>query len=228
MPISLLELSAELRNTIYEAVLLDPEPIRLESKFYEQRAPGCRLLRVNRQIHREANATFYAQNEFDVSDSLLKNISFILNSMGRNVALIHSFRLEFPHCYRRQQGGKIIPEGDCTKILSIVRSKCINVRYFNFCLYHNVRVGHESISTFSIRRGISDRKHRDLCERLLEEHAEKFRTFHKVQKVVIEVVPHQHHHHFLEAINQRGWALEYLNPGDVNALTPCRLPWIMK
>lgn len=56
----LLDLPAELRNVIYEMVLVSQDMVRLTSE--DHTAPG--LLRVNEQIRAESRAIYYCQNRF--------------------------------------------------------------------------------------------------------------------------------------------------------------------
>lgn len=79
-------LPRELRDQIYELVLLHRELINPspESDLRQKLTP--KLLRVNKTIHREASSLFYAQNRFDFSLGTPYDVASFLEQIGRNNA----------------------------------------------------------------------------------------------------------------------------------------------
>src|SRR5882762_3499104 len=85
-----LSLPGELRNRIYELLVLHQEPINiseylslpgeLRNRIYKL-TPG--LLRTSKTVHREASSLLYSQNRFDFTEVSLKMAASFLEKIGR-------------------------------------------------------------------------------------------------------------------------------------------------
>jgi hypothetical protein len=226
MPISLLELSAELRNQIYELVLLDPEHIRLKSnpretkmtrlksKRHEQQALRLSLLRVNKVINSEANAIFYSRNEFDVTHLQPSVVSSILDSMGSNASLIRSIRLSFERIKVSRGATYPIIGGNGGEMLATLSGRCTRLENITFSVRGKIEGDYTRSDLWLLNKDIvfppefvSDRS---LHEQMLEECDEYLDLFPELQHLVAEVVSRKVSAHFLKDLKRFGFEVKYV------------------
>lgn len=90
-------LPRELRDRIYELVLLQQELIDPWMLQNLQQKLNPELLHVNKTIHREASSLIYAQNRFDFTMCTPGHVASFLGRIGRNNAgYIRHICLGFP------------------------------------------------------------------------------------------------------------------------------------
>jgi len=95
MSFSFLSLPGELRNQIYQLVILDSKPIDPWSIGFNQLTPG--LFRANKTIHHEATPLFYLRNCFDFTSKPAEDVDKFLRQTGQNnAAYIRHVRVGFP------------------------------------------------------------------------------------------------------------------------------------
>ncbi|KAK3366490.1 hypothetical protein B0H63DRAFT_442850 [Podospora didyma] len=124
-PASFLTLPSELRNGIYELILLHHEPIKC--------APG--LLRANNFIHGEASPLFYGQNRFSFIRTTPEEIASFLNQIGsRNTGYIRHILIDFPE-FLYLDPGDITHEEDSVDILANIWNWCTNLSTLTTSLY---------------------------------------------------------------------------------------------
>ncbi|KAK4612200.1 hypothetical protein CLAFUW4_13413 [Fulvia fulva] len=93
-PFRFLELSAELRNQIYEFLLVDHKPFwpTLQTIYRCESSINAAILRVCRQTHEEATAMLYASNTFQGYREHI--FATWLPSIGRNIKHIRSLEVD--------------------------------------------------------------------------------------------------------------------------------------
>jgi hypothetical protein len=170
---------------------------------------------VNKLIHCEANAIFYARNEFDTTHLDPSVVSSVLNSMGRNAALIRRLRIEFPWAYRNREVDEMTLGGRGRKILSIVRSKCINVQDLTFALWGEIWVVDGATDIWVNILG--NEQYAPTSEtypykRMLGDLLQQFEALPNLRKVVVELVRRRHCDLLLQAIENCGWMLKSVKP----------------
>jgi hypothetical protein len=138
MATNFLQLSAELRIRIYEFALLTRRPIYLTDKFFPDPAPAYALLRVNKTIYSEANAIFYSQNEFQITNCpnsrpgcfvcTPEQADVFFSSLGRNGILIRKVNLQFPSLIVSEEGDKFFLKAEDSAMLRIVERHCVGLQ----------------------------------------------------------------------------------------------------
>ncbi|KAF2802378.1 uncharacterized protein BDZ99DRAFT_202143 [Mytilinidion resinicola] len=128
MSVNFLSLPSELRNKIYEEVLMDQEPIDPWALPYPFQPLTMELLRVNKTIHREASSLLYAQNRFDLTVHSPELVDSFLDKIGRNNAShIRHICISFPEV-RYLDLHDVTLADDSDHILAKIQTDCINLR----------------------------------------------------------------------------------------------------
>ncbi|QSZ36731.1 hypothetical protein DSL72_006614 [Monilinia vaccinii-corymbosi] len=126
MSTNFLSLPSELRNNIYEQLLVLQEPISI-TMFWEfqpqELTPG--LLRANKTIHGEASFVLYAYNRFDLT--FCNPVSF-LEQIGRNNAsFLLYISVGFPQ-FEHLNLQDITLEEDSSRTLAKIQSHCTGLK----------------------------------------------------------------------------------------------------
>ncbi|KAI8949370.1 hypothetical protein F4801DRAFT_404211 [Xylaria longipes] len=131
MPSSLgfLSLPSELRNCIYELVLLHQLPVHPGVGYAYKRekilTPG--LLRANKAVHREASSLFYGENRFGFTNVRLKEVASFFEQIGStNAAYIRHVYIDFP-LLDRLEPGHVTFEESGLRPLATIQSACTNL-----------------------------------------------------------------------------------------------------
>ena len=124
-------LPCELRNQIYELVLLHQEVINpwdcYDLRQLRQELT-LELFNVSKIIHREASWLFYAQNRFDFSMGSPEDVASFLGQIGRNNSdCIRHICVDFPK-FSYLDSGDITLEDDSFAILANIQSCCTSLR----------------------------------------------------------------------------------------------------
>jgi len=128
MSLNFFSLPSEVRNTIYELILLSEEPIDPYVYYHplQDFTPG--LFRANKAVHREACSLLYAQNCFDFTSRTLDDIVSFLTQIGRyNASYIRHIYIDFPK-FKSLEAGSITLEDDSDFILATIQSDCPNLQ----------------------------------------------------------------------------------------------------
>ena len=105
-------LPRELRDRIYELVLLHQGLIDPWFDYDRRQKLTLELLLVNKTIHRETSSLFYAQNRFDFTMGTPENVASFLGKIGRsNTDYIRHICVGFPE-FRYLDPGDVTLEGD--------------------------------------------------------------------------------------------------------------------
>jgi hypothetical protein len=131
MSTNFLSLPSELRNNIYEQLLVLQEPIvrptRPWSWYSPLRALHPELLLANKTVHREASSLLYAQNHFDLSMCTSEHVASFLDQIGRhNASHIRHICIDFPD-FRDLGQPNVALKDDSVRILAKIQSDCTNL-----------------------------------------------------------------------------------------------------
>lgn len=103
MSANFLSLPSELRNNVYEQVLVLREPIAcptqqgLERLQLQLGSLTLGLLRTNKAVRREASSILYAQNRFDFTVCTSEDVTSFLEQIGpNNASYIRHICVDFP------------------------------------------------------------------------------------------------------------------------------------
>jgi hypothetical protein len=126
MPAPFFRLSSELRNLIYELVLLSPNPLSPRTSWFEPEYPSLGLLRVNKAIHREASPLFYGLNTFDFTSYDRDDLDSFFKQIDHNATLIKSIVINFPEFNDLSVGNVNFADHD-TAIHKTIHGHCTNL-----------------------------------------------------------------------------------------------------
>jgi hypothetical protein len=133
MSANFLSLPSEIRNDIYEQLLVLQEPIKVWFGQSQLQALTPGLLRANKTVHLEASSVLYAQNRFDFALCDSEDVTSFLEQIGRNNAsyILH-ICVDFPkfhyldlHDVTLEDDSVCILakiQGDCTRLCTLTTS----------------------------------------------------------------------------------------------------------
>ncbi|KAL1856894.1 hypothetical protein VTK73DRAFT_8208 [Phialemonium thermophilum] len=134
-PLTFLDLPGEIRNMIYELVVLCPVPILvlnkpgldLQARILRLAKYAPSLLRASRAVHAEAASLFYGRNCFNLSTQASVPQLF-LEQIGRvNAGYIRHVHIEFPRIRGLEAGPARLSTEACA-VLDSLQSHCVNLR----------------------------------------------------------------------------------------------------
>lgn len=135
MPTNFLSLPSELRNNIYEQLLVLQEPIACPTRPWRWHPPlrtlhpafHPELLLANKTVHREASSLLYAQNHFDLTMCASEHVASFLDQIGRhNASHIRLIYIDFPR-FRDLGQPNVALKDDNARILAKIQSDCTNL-----------------------------------------------------------------------------------------------------
>jgi hypothetical protein len=199
-PASFLGLPSELRNKIYELVVLHQEPI---NPWAENLTPG--LLRANKAIHSEASSLFYSRNVFDFADATPEDILLFLERVGsQNAGYIQHIRIAFPTFLSLNSDDVALEEGSVS-ILTNIQGRCTNLNTLTTSL--------ESTNAVELRLDNLD-NHRMATAALMLVDA-RFRVISSLQEIIVEVYEDGPSGHFRKEMKRCGWTIrEWVEEDD--------------
>ncbi|KAI3323876.1 hypothetical protein HD806DRAFT_495831 [Xylariaceae sp. AK1471] len=198
-PARFVSLPSELRNGIYELILLHEEPIdpwTASLGFLQERlTPG--LLRANKAIHREASSLFYGKNRFNLSDATPEDVISFLEQIGsKNAAYIRHIVIDFPVFLHLDPGDVTLVEGSVS-ILVTIQSRCTNLSSLKMPLY--------STNTMELRLDNLD-NHKVATEalELVDTH---FRAITSLQEIILEAYEDGPSGYIRQRMKSHGWTI---------------------
>jgi hypothetical protein len=131
MSTNFLSLPGELRNNIYEQLLVLQEPIVCPTRPWRWHSPlralHPELLLANKTVHREASSLLYAQNHFNLTMCTSEHVASFLDQIGRhNASHIRLICIDFPD-FRDLGQPNVALEDDSVRILAKIQSDCTNL-----------------------------------------------------------------------------------------------------
>lgn len=199
-PTSFLSLPGELRNRIYELVLVREEHSyeweEIWRHIYHPKGLTVGLLCASKIIHQEATPVFYGQNRFDFSGALPDHVSSFFYQLGkRNASYIRDVNIDFPDVSFLD--GVVSLERDAPNTLEIIRGACDNLITLTASLENTDRVENRLAA-------LDD--HNIASEALALVDA-RFRSFPSVQTIIVEVYEDAPCDHIRKTMESHGWLL---------------------
>ncbi|KAF2472696.1 uncharacterized protein BDR25DRAFT_283222 [Lindgomyces ingoldianus] len=193
---------SELRNKIYELLLLHQEPIDPWVGYNRQKlTPG--LFRANKIVHREASSLFYTQNRFNFTMHTPENVASFLEQIGRNNAdYIRHICIDFPN-FLYLDPGNVTLEDNSVRILAKIRTECAKLTTLTTSLY--------STNAMELRLDALD--HPKIVGEALKLVDTLFRAISSVQEIIVEVYEDSPNDHIRREMKSHGWtinAIEYV------------------
>jgi hypothetical protein len=197
MSTNFLSLPSELRNKIYEQLVVHQEPIN-PCILYNGRyglTPG--LLRVNKTVHREATSLLYAQNCFDLTRFTFGDIPSFLEQIGRNnAAYIRHIYINFPS-FLYLDPSDITLKDKSDHILAKIQSECANLSTLKTSL--------DSTNTMELRLDRLD--YPKVVVEALSLVNTRFRAISSLQEIIVEVYKDGPSDHIRREMKRHGWTV---------------------
>jgi len=190
-------LPRELRDQIYELVLLHQEVIDPWVDYDRRQKLTPELLHVNKTIHREASSLFYAQNRFDFTMGTPEDVASFLGQIGRNNAdYIRHICVGFPK-FLYLDPGDVTLEDDSVGILANIQSGCANLSTLTTSLY--------STNAMELRLDALDNpKVVTEALKLVNTH---FRGLSSLEEIIVEVYEDGPSDHIRRKMESHGWTI---------------------
>lgn len=207
MSVNFFSLPRELRDRIYELVLLHQELIDPWVDYDRRQKLTPKFLHVNRTIHREASSLFYAQNRFNFSMGTPEDVASFLGQIGRNNAdYIRHICVGFPE-FLCLDPGDVTLEDNSVGILANIRSGCANLSTLTTPLY--------STNAMELRLDALDNpKVVTEALKLVNTH---FRAISSLQEIIVGVYEDGPSDHIRRKMASHGWIIsiiEYVEEED--------------
>ena len=152
---------------------------------------------MNRAVHGEASSIFYAQNRFDFSTGITKDITRFLEQIGsNNAAYIRHICIEFPRFSCLALGG-ITLEEDCIGVLADISSNCTNLSTLTTSL----------CSTDAIELDPDDPGNPLIADEALRLVHAEFKTISTVADIIVKVYEDRPSDHVKHIMQSYGWII---------------------
>jgi hypothetical protein len=202
MSANFLGLPSEIRNKIYEHVLVDQESINPWTRPYPSRPLTPELLRANKTIHRETSSLLYAQNHFYLTAHDSDVVAF-LDEIGRNNAnYIRHISIAFPE-FRDLDRHNVTLEDDSVRILAKIQSDCTNLSTLTTTLFST------DIMTFKLDALDSP----DIVVEALALVNTHFRAIPSLQEIVVQIYEGPSDH-IRSTMENYGWTIKVAEQVD--------------
>ena len=127
MSLNFLDIPAELRNIIYEHLLVFQHSVEVFWEAYRFLERYPQLLLANKAVYHEANPLLYAKNCFDFAICTSDRIDSFLNQIGRiNASHIRHTNISFSKFRYLDQGNAALKDNSI-RILAKIQSDCTNL-----------------------------------------------------------------------------------------------------
>lgn len=218
-PPSFLDFPPELRNSVYDSVLVRQgviEPILIYIRDNGQLAYSCNsitltpgLFRVNNVIYREVSSAFYAQNISDLQCLSSVGLDRFFESIGHdNASHKQHVCLKFPDfdppLYTRQEQELLSVDAASIREIASIRNNCINVRTLKM-------IAERTCSYMAALANIGDQKTVSDAVALLDSH---FRMIPSLQNNVVEYlgIRNNRNAYVEREMERHGWTIEVAQP----------------
>lgn len=196
-------LPSELRNRVYELLLIHQEPIDpwVDHNRLQELTPG--LFRANKTVQREVSSLFYAQNRFDFTMRTPEDVASFLEKIGRNNAdYIRHICVDFPEFFPLDPNNVAL-EDNSVRILAKIQSDCTNLSTLTTSLSSTNAMEHrlDALDNLTV---VSQ------AFRLLDT---RFRAISSLQEIVVEVYKDGPSDYIRREMKSYGWkisATEYV------------------
>jgi hypothetical protein len=210
MPLSFLSLPRELRDQIYELVLLHEE-LRVPGyrcSIGQELTPG--LFQVSKTIHREATSLFYALNRFDFCFATAKENDSFFEQIGQdNVAYIRHISVKFPRFFF-PKSGEITLDNDDVVVFENIQSRCANLSTLTMSLNAvlmavDLEFGPLELSHFGLSELSDESKAFSEALKLVNTH---FRAVPSSPKIIVELWTHGPSDLIQKEVESYGWTIK--------------------
>lgn len=202
-----LSLPSELRNKIYQLVLVQQEPIVPHFDYYQRHTLTPELLRTNKTVHREASSLLYAQNRFDFTMFTSEHVASFLEQIGRNNAnYIRHIHVDFPN-FLHLDPHDVTLEDDSDRILAKIQSDCTTLSTLTTSL--------DSTNDMELRLDALDNY--NIVAKALAVVDTRFKAILSLQEIIVEVYEDGPSGHIRREMKSHGWtisAIEYVEESD--------------
>jgi hypothetical protein len=211
MPTNLLSLPSEIRNNIYEQLLVLQEPVDPFNPWFRLTNLGALtpgLLLVNKAIHRETSSLLYAQNQFDFTQCTSESVTKFLDQIGRNNAnYIRHIYIDFPE-FNHLDMNNITLEDDSARILEKIQNDCIKLDTLTTSLR----------STNDMELKLDALDHPKIVANAIALINARFRTILCLRDIVVEVYEDGPSKQIRSAMENHGWTIRTRkNPEDIGS-----------
>jgi hypothetical protein len=192
-----LNLPSELRNKIFELVLVRQAPIPPWNDWDRLEEFTVGLLRANRTVLSEASSIFYAQNHFDLTMGTTTDILSFFEQIGsNNAACIRHICVEFP-TFRCLELGKVSLSEDSISVLASIHNYCTNLSTITTDLgsTHSMEVDLDALDDPSV-----------VSEALKLVHA-CFKAISSTSEIIVEVYKDGPSDHIRNTMKSHGWTI---------------------
>ncbi|KAM0796797.1 hypothetical protein BDR22DRAFT_811593 [Usnea florida] len=190
-------LAREIRDQIYELVLLQQDPIDYRNTWWI-RPQATELLRT---IHREASSMFYSQNHFDLTAGTPEQLALFFTQIGKkNADFIRHVHIRFPEILCGEPD-EVILDNDDVGILAKIQSSCANVTTLTFSPYST-----DAMVTM-IEEQFEEQKEPKVVTEAFELVNTHFRAISSLQEIIIEMHEKGPSDHIQKEMEGCGWKI---------------------
>jgi len=174
---SFLSLPRELRDQIYELVLLEQRPVKPFPFNFDRLTPG--LFRVNKTIHHETTRLFYSQNRFSTMHGDAEKVAKFFEQIGRkNADSTRHLCIRFPHIEYPDSGNATL-DYDTVGILNSIQSNCANLSTLTATIY----------SGYAIPIWLCVLDHPKIFNEALKLLDTRFRAISSLEEIIVKLPP---------------------------------------
>ncbi|KAH6622943.1 hypothetical protein F5144DRAFT_656848 [Chaetomium tenue] len=212
VPTSLLDLPSELRNMIYDLVLLSEDPIKPWIPRPERQSHSVRLLRASQRIHIEASSVSYGRNCFDLTAARdwPHRLYYFFKKIGaNNVGYIRHILVAFPRLGFPLHRPFLYPDiGAVTlkdnRAIAIIQKNCVNLSAIT-----------TSLGTTFIEHKLNDLGHDGVVVKALELVNTSFRAIPSLRDIIVKIHPDGLSDSIKAVVESCGWTLNITEPMGV-------------
>lgn len=203
MSTNILSLPRELRNKIYDELLVCESSIEIDSQLrFLPTGLTQGLLFTCRTIHSEARSAFYAQNTFEFA---LSNAQAFLDKIGlTNASSIQHVTITFPSLYDLETPDIVLGVGD-SQGLSKIQNDCTSLITLETDL--------ESSNTWQTK--LDELDNLNIVEEALALVDSRFRAIPSLQKITVNLYEEGPCDYIKEEMINHGWVINTTQSDDV-------------
>ncbi|KAF2108624.1 hypothetical protein BDV96DRAFT_605389 [Lophiotrema nucula] len=201
MPTNFLSLPSEVRNDIYEQLVVLEDPIVCPTHPWlghsQVRALSSGLLLANKIVYRETSSLLYARNHFDFSRCNPEHVTSFLESIGRhNADHIRHIHIDFPE-FQILDLHDVTLEDDSIEMLERIQHYCNNLSTITTPIH--------STDAMELRLDALD------CPKVAAEAMAlvntRFKAISSLREIIVEVYEDGPSDHIRREMKNHGWTL---------------------
>jgi hypothetical protein len=190
-----LDLPSEVRNMIYELLLLQSTPINPWPDVRHDLTTG--LFCASQTVHREATSLFYGHNQFDLTDASSETLASFLEQIGsRNAGFIRNIMIDFPD-FSHLDPGDIALDEKSISTLNSIQHNCTDVTTLTTSLY----------STDAMEHRLENLEHFGVTSEALKLVNTRFNAISSLERIILEVYEDGPYYQARKIMKDYGWEL---------------------